>query len=321
MPLVRNSKYQAPFYLFSGHLETIIPALFRNTGRIDYHRERILTNDDDFLDLDWSIIGADKLAIISHGLEGDSHRPYVKGMVKAINMEGWDALAWNFRGCSGEMNKLCPFYHSGKSEDLDWVVQHAARVGYKKIVLIGFSIGGNITLKYLGEQKDRVTSAVKAAVTFSVPCHLQAGAYHLTQSFNRIYLNRFLKSLKFKIISKEAVLPGSYDLTGIDKISNFQEFDDRYTAPVNGFKNAIHYWTESSSIYQLPTIQIPTLLVNSQNDPFLPLECFPVEQAKNNPYLFLEMPETGGHVGFFNSFTSDMYWSEERAIEFINKYA
>lgn len=320
MPVIQ-SLYASPYYFFSGHLQTILPALFRKVGNVVYERERIVTSDEDFLDLDWSKTSSDRLVIISHGLEGDSQRPYVKGMVRSFNKAGWDVLAWNYRGCSGEINSICRSYHSGETNDLDYVIKYITRQKkYPLIVLIGFSIGGNITLKYLGEQADKLSTEIKCAVAFSVPCHLEASANHLTKIQNRIYLNRFLDSLRKKMKEKAKVMPHSFDLEGLEKIRDFFEFDERYTAPQNGFKGAKDYWNQSSSIYYLDKIRIPTLLVNAKNDPFLPLECFPVQEAENNPHFFLEMPEKGGHCGFYENNEEGLYWSEKRAVEFVSNY-
>jgi predicted alpha/beta-fold hydrolase len=290
-------------------------------GNVVYKRERVTTPDNDFLDLDWSFNNSQNLVIISHGLEGDSQRPYVKGMVRALNLAGFDVLAWNYRGCSGEMNNLCRFYHSGETQDLHFVYNYVlSKSSYQNIILLGFSIGGNITLKYVGEQGKNLDSKIKAVVTFSVPCHLESGARHLAKFKNRIYMMRFIKSLRTKIKAKSLVMPDSISYKEIEKLTTFLEFDEVYTAPTNGFKNAKEYWTQSSSLYYLPTINVPTLLVNAKNDPFLTPECFPIKEAENNPHLFLEMPEEGGHCGFYEFNQEGIYWSEKRAVEFINKY-
>ncbi len=318
MPLI-PSDYTSPFWLFSKHLQTIIPALFRDVKlSVPRQTERVTTPDEDFLDLDWYRTGAEKLVIISHGLEGDARRPYVLGMVKALTEAGFDVLAWNYRGCSGEINKLCRYYHSGETGDLDFVVNNVP-ANYKEIALIGFSIGGNVTLKYLGEQGKTLNPRVKTAVTFSVPCHLQSAATHLAKPENFIYLQRFIKSLSKKIRDKAALYP-ELDVEGLRKVKNFEDFDELYTAPINGFKNAIDYWTKCSSVYYLNTIAIPTLIINAKNDPFLTPECFPVTEATANKYLFLQMPAQGGHCGFYSRNSTNTYWSEKRAIEFINKY-
>src|SRR5690349_18377924 len=162
-----SNQYSPPLFLFSPHLETIFPALLRRVDLKSYTRERITTPDNDFLDLDWLKQDSHKLVILSHGLEGNSTRPYIKGMAKALFEEGYDILAWNFRGCSEEMNKQLRFYHSGATDDLDVVVKHAAEKKYDEIFLVGFSLGGNLTLKYLGEQAS--SSKIKKAVAISVP--------------------------------------------------------------------------------------------------------------------------------------------------------
>ena len=189
----------------NGHLLSIYPSLIRKGDAAIYKRERIRTDDDDFLDLDWSQQGNRRLAIISHGLEGDSYRPYVLGMVRAVNKAGWDALAWNFRSCSGEMNRQLRFYHSGSTDDLDRVVRHASgQYSYDKIALIGFSMGGNLTLVYLGEKGSGLDGMIEKAVVFSVPCDLKSSACELSKFRNILYMKRFLNLLHKKIRAKMA---------------------------------------------------------------------------------------------------------------------
>ncbi len=313
MPVI-PSPYKAPFYLFEGHLQTIVPSLFRQVTDVAYARERVATPDDDFVDLDWCRIGSDKLVVLSHGLEGDSARPYVQGMVKAFNARGVDALAWNYRSCSGEPNKLLRSYHLGASDDLDFVLRYALQHGhYQTIYLIGFSAGGNITLKYLGEAPAQVPAEVKRAATFSAPVDLQGSA----QKIAKVYTRRFLKSLGRKLELKRQMYPTQVDMSGYNVLWSFPEFDDKYTAPLHGFKNAQDYYARSSSKQFLPNINIPTLLVNAKNDPFLSDSCYPVQEAEQNPFLYLEMPAEGGHVGFTANFSKNLYYSEIRAVEFL----
>lgn len=322
MPLIESS-YVAPPLFGNGHLQTVFANIFRWVTGVHYRRERLETPDRDFLDLDWCAIGSRKVAIISHGLEGSTNQVHIRGMVRALNRKGWDALAWNLRGCSGEPNRLLRSYHSGSTEDLDTVIRHVlARNTYSEVVLIGFSLGGNITLKYLGEQGGQVPAVIRNAVAFSVPCHLPSGVRHMAGWSNKIYMTRFLRSLHKKIRDKKNLMPERSDLLcdkDFFKIKTFKQFDDRYTAPMNGFKNAEHYWSESSSERYLDGIRIPTLLVNAEDDPFLPYSCYPVEKAKTNPYLFLEIPKTGGHVGFVTFEEDGEYWSEKRALSFIEQ--
>lgn len=313
MPIL-SSTYKAPFYLFNGHLQTIIPGLFRQVEGITYTRERLSTPDMDFIDVDWSQVGSDGLVILSHGLEGDSSRPYILGMVRAFNERGLDALAWNYRSCSGEPNKLLRSYHLGASDDLQFVIEHALQTGnYNTVHLIGFSAGGNITLKYLGENPDVVPTEVKRAVVFSVPVDLKASALKIS----KVYTQRFLRTLGEKLEQKRQLYPDDVDLTDYSIFWSFPEFDDRYTAPLHGFKSADDYYARVSSRQFLTNIQRPTLLVNAKNDPFLGEECYPIAEAKANPHFYFEMPESGGHVGFAEDFMKDIYYSEARAVRFL----
>lgn len=313
MPIL-PSKHKSPFYLFNGHMQTIVPSLFRQVNGVAYHRERLTTPDDDFIDVDWSCVQSRSLAVLSHGLEGDSHRPYIMGMVKALNERGVDALAWNYRSCSGEPNKLLRSYHLGASEDLDFVVRHAlGSGGYESVYLVGFSAGGNISLKYLGEDPALVPSEVKRAAVFSVPVDLKSSA----QRISKIYTQRFLRTLGQKLEQKKEMYPDSLDLSDYSLLWSFPEFDDKYTAPLHGFKNAEDYYRRVSSKQFLGNIQIPTLLVNAKNDPFLAEACFPFEAANQNPSFFLETPEDGGHVGFAEDLRNNIYYSEARAVRFL----
>jgi predicted alpha/beta-fold hydrolase len=320
MPFVANTRYQPPFYLFNGHLQTIVPSLWRTVPEVVYQRERLELPDGDFLNLDWSRLPAhrptDGLAIVSHGLEGDASRPYVRGMVRALNSAGFDALAWNYRSCGGEMNRLLRSYHLGDTEDLDRVLCHALATGrYRRAFLLGFSAGGNVTLKYLGEDAARVPAEVQRAAVFSVPTDLKASSVHIGRRENQVYMRRFLKSLRLKVRAKAELLPGQVDLAGIEELRNFVDFDNRYTAPMHGFDSADTYYQYASSGRYLAGIRVPTLLVNAQNDPFLPASCYPREVAANSAYVFLETPPDGGHVGFAES--SGEYYSERRAVAFL----
>lgn len=306
--------YNHPKLLFSPHLETIFPALFRKVKDITYQRERIDTPDGDFLDLDWVKNGSKKLVIISHGLEGSADRPYMKGMARAFSHNGFDVLAWNFRGCSEEMNKLPRFYHSGATEDLETVVQHALAKSYDEINLVGFSLGGNLTLKFVGEKKRPM---IHRAVAISVPLNLHTSCIKISEQSNFLYSRRFLRNLKAKIKAKAKQLPDQIKLNGIASINTLMDFDDAYTAPLHGFDSAIHYYESCSSINFLESIETPTLIVNAANDPFLSKECYPVQQLENHASVKFEMPSHGGHVGFTQFGKNNTYWSESRALRFI----
>jgi uncharacterized protein len=316
MPLIQSRYTGPPFYLFNGHLETVIPSMFRKVEG-SYERERLELVDGDFLDLDWMRSGSKKLVVISHGLEGNSERHYSKGMAQYFYQRGWDALAWNCRGCSGEMNRLPRFYHHGATEDIAAVIAHSISKDYEHIVLVGFSMGGSMSLKYLGERKNSVSQVIKSAVVFSVPCHLGASANELDKPNKKFYLNRFLKKLEKKIRAKAIKFPDVISAEGFEQIKTFRAFDNRYTAPLHGFENADDFYARASSGPHIPNIQLPTLIVNALNDPFLPEACFPYEVAKDHNYVYLETPPYGGHVGFSLS-TQEINWMEVRAFEFIS---
>jgi predicted alpha/beta-fold hydrolase len=321
LPLLPSS-YRPPAYLLgSGHLQTIVPSLLRSVPDLTYRRERIELPDGDFLDLDWAKAkGAEPtrgLAIISHGLEGSSDRAYIRGMARALTRAGLDALAWNYRSC-GEPNRLLRSYHLGDTGDLHHVIKHALATScYDSLYLTGFSAGGNVTLKYLGEDATRVPAQVRRAAVFSVPTDLKASSIHIARPQNQIYLRRFLKTLRQKIRDKAALLPGEVDLTDLDNLRDFPQFDDRYTAPMHGFASADAYYAHASSGQYLTGIRVPTLLVNALNDPFLPPSCFPQAEAAASPFVFLETPTDGGHVGFAEGRPNGTYYSERRAVEFL----
>ena len=319
MPLIQST-YRPPFGFGNGHLQSIYPALWRRVPAVNWNRERIDTPDGDFLDLDCSGSRSKRVAILSHGLEGHANQPYIRGMAHALMKRGWDVVAWNCRGYSGEPNRLLPFYHSGSSDDLETVLNHVLAQGrWSEISLVGFSLGGNQTLKLLGELGESVDDRVVGAVAFSVTCDLAASSIRLGEWENRIYMARFMKTLRQKAITKERMFPGQLDLNGLADMKTFKQFDDRYTAPLHGFADAEDYWTQCGSGRFLPAIRGPTLLVNARDDPFLAGRCFPREEAQKNPHFWLETPARGGHVGFVTRGNDGEYWSETRAVEFLGK--
>lgn len=318
MPLIGKSTYVSPPWLPGGHLQTIFPALFRCVGHVTTGRERLELPDGDFLDLEWARQGSPRLAILSHGLEADTRAEYIQGMAAALLRHGWDVLAWNFRGCGSEGNRLLRMYHSGATGDLDAVVQHAlAGNPEQRLDLIGFSLGGNLTLKYLGERPAELSSRLHRAVAFSVPCDLACSSRQLARRSTRIYMERFLRKMRAKVRAKEQLFPGQLDLSGLDEIRTFAEFDGRFTAPIHGFSSAEDYWTRNSCRAFLPHISLPTLLVNARNDPFLGPDCFPFDEAAESCHFHFEAPATGGHVGFPGSSRDLESWPERRAIEFL----
>ncbi len=314
----RVHHYRPPGWLRSGHLQSVWPTLFRNVSLMEPEQERIGTPDGDELHLDWYRSGQRRLAILSHGLEGHSRRPYILGLARALLRAGWDVLAWNFRSCGGTMNRLPRFYHSGSTEDLARVVDHALQKDYQSLALSGFSMGGNLTMLYLAQQAEHLNTRIRGAVTFSVPCDLAGSAEVLARPSRRIYMQRFLRDLRRKMLVKAERFPGVIDVEGFSSIRTFREFDDRYTAPLHGFRDAEDYWAQCSCLGRLKEVRVPSLIVNAVDDPFLSPHCFPRDGKVLGSSVTLEAPRWGGHVGFVEHARDGYYWSERRAVAFLD---
>lgn len=322
MPIINTFSYKPSFFFRFGHINTIFSNLARKVKRPPYKRIRINTPDNDFLDLDYSSLGGKLLVILTHGLEGNSDREYIRSMVNAVNEQDWDALAINLRGCSDEVNALYSSYHSGKTDDLDLVVQYAKKnLGHTRIILVGYSLGGNITLKYVGEKGMDIDPAIIAAAAISVPVSLEDSASQLAKKSNLIYMKRFVKMLKPKLSEKSKRFPALGVEEGkIKKIKDFYDFDELYTAPAHGFSSAEDYWNKSSSRSFLSGIKIPTLLINALDDPFLAESCFPYREAEENSNFYFEATKYGGHVGFKSRpFQQGVFWHEKRMISFFEE--
>lgn len=312
--------FNSPTVQFNGHLQTILPSLFRKIS-VDYFRERLELPDGDFLDIDWSRKGSSKLVIITHGLEGDSTRHYVTGMAKIANDSGFDALGWNCRSCSGEINRLPRFYHHGDAEDLRFVIEYAASTGtYDEIYLVGFSMGGSLTLRYLGEKPNLVHPTVQKALAASVPLDLPTSVRELAKSGKRFYMKRFIKKLHKKIEEKELMFPNHPILTAKNyhTIRNFEDFDSRYTAPLHGYIDCHDFYAKASVKPLLKNIVVPSLIVQAENDPFLTPECLELGEATQNTALQLILTKNGGHVGFVQK-DKVHTWVEERALAFFQQ--
>ena len=322
MPLLPPSDYKAPWFLPGGHLQTIVPSLTREMIHVTEEKERLELEDGDFLDLEWhrKKEPSDKLVIFCHGLEANAGASYVQEIAGALARKGWDALAWSFRGCSGERNRLPRFYHSGATEDLVEVVNHVLKSHpAKQIDFVGFSLGGNLILKYLGEQGEQASPRLGRAVAFSVPCDLADSAEAMDTFLNReIYTRRFMQSLSRTIREKEKVFPDEMDSKNLAKIRTFHEFDNHYTAPLHGFTDAKDYWKRSSSRFFMEKIRIPALLVNAENDPFLGPGCLPRAEAEASSYFYLEVTKEGGHVGFPGNFGRES-WISQRVLRFFER--
>jgi uncharacterized protein len=324
MPVLpTNTTYQPPKWQFNAHIQTIYPSIFRKIP-VSYQRERVELPDGDFLDLDWSFVEKShgrKLVIVTHGLEGDSTRHYVTGMVKKMNDNGYDGLGWNCRSCSGEMNRLPRFYHHGDIDDIRFVVNYAIeKYKYEEVILVGFSMGGSMTLRLLGESPDLLPKEVKLGVAVSVPLDLFTSVFELYKSGRRFYMKRFISKLGKKIQVKSQQHPNneliSYE--GYGKIKNFEQFDSRYTAPMFGFKNAHDFYRKAGAKPFLKNIKIPTLIIQAKNDPFLSPECLDLGDAESNEHVKLQLLEYGGHVGFMLPNSTET-WVEQRVVDLLNE--
>jgi predicted alpha/beta-fold hydrolase len=317
MPILKST-FKPRLQFRNGFVSTVYSGLIRKVA-LKQSRERIETRDIDFLDLDWSFANekSDALIILLHGLEGHGQRPYVTATAKLLNQNGIDAVCMNFRGCSGEDNRFYRSYHSGATNDLDDVVNHCIQnKKYSKIYLKGISLGGNVVLKYLGE--DRVLpSEIKAGIGISVPVHLDGSSNELQKLKNRPFAIRFRQHLLDKLRVKQKQFPEILNDKNLNDIKTLREFDDFYTSKAHGFEDAMDYYTKCSSLQFLKNIKVPTLVINALNDSFLSEECYPVKEAKHNDDLYLEMPDFGGHVGFIQK--GDIYYNEKRALEFVKK--
>ncbi|CAM1333257.1 YheT family hydrolase [Tenacibaculum aestuariivivum] len=302
----------------SAHFSTIYRPLFMKST-INYQRKRITTWDNDFIDLDFSLTGSKTLILLIHGLEGSSQSNYMINTASYLNTSGFDTVCMNLRSCSGEDNLLLKTYHSGKTDDVHFIIKHlATNSNYTNIIIVGFSLGGNLTLKYLGEY-EHISTKVKGGIAISTPIDITSSQTELAKFKNKLYLNEFLKTLKPKIIAKSAKFPDfKLNKKEVLNATKLWHLEKQYTAPIFGFKSPEDYWAKASSKPYINNIKLPTLLINALNDPFLSEACFPFKEATSNTNFYLATPKYGGHVGFITSFkTSKNKWLENYIIKFI----
>jgi predicted alpha/beta-fold hydrolase len=313
------STYHPPALFRNGHFSTIYAAKLRLIDIPEPERERLLLPDGDFIDLDWSFSEKEssKLVVLLHGLEGNASRPYIKGMKKHLNAAGYNALGMNYRGCSGEPNTMFHSYNAGTTEDLHFVLEHVLQKDfYDEIYLVGFSLGGNLLLKYLGERSS-IAPQIKKGVAISTPFSLSASVEELHKFKNKLYSTVFLKDLKKKVQQKAQYFPEMLSRQEVKNIKTLLDFDMIYTAKAFGYENAYDYYEQCSSLGFLPNIQIPVYILNARNDSFLSEKCYPVDIAAARKNVFLEIPKYGGHVGFYDS--DNFYYNERRTLDFLSK--
>lgn len=318
------SKFKPAWWLPGPHLPTIWGKLARPRAAAHDRIERLTTPDGDHVTLVrmGTIAAGTPHLLILHGLEANISAKYAHGMLAEARAAGWSGDLLMFRSCDGEINSARRFYHSGETTDLDFVVHTLiARHPALRLVVCGVSLGGNVLLKWLGEQGKKVPAQVERAAAVSVPFDLEAGARLMEHGFARVYVRHFLATLVAKAIEKIERYPDLCDIAKLQSARTFFEFDDVLTGPLHGFAGAHDYYRQSSSIHFLDDIRVPTLLLSAWNDPFLPQQVLVAVRniARRNQYLFVEFPLTGGHVGWVAGQPwSQRYYMESRVVEWLS---
>lgn len=325
-----DRSFRPAWWAKGAHAQTILGRFMRTVKPLSLERSRLETADNDFIDIDFLRGDAKKpFVVVLHGLEGCSYAPYIQSLLFTFRSRGWNAAAVNFRGCSVTLsekrfllagkktahpNLLASTYHSGKSEDLDTVLDYLRReTGAAPFFAAGFSIGGNILLKWLGEQGEAAGRLIRKAAAVSVPYDLVKAVSVLDEGFNReVYTRSLLSTLKEKARSKAMQFPGSLDAVKLKRCRTFAEFDREVTARLNGFKDEMDYWTKSSSKHYLRDIRVPSLLLHAGDDPFYPGKFLPLEEIRGSTYLKLLLTSEGGHVGFL---AGPWPWAQEPWLE------
>src|SRR3990167_7379380 len=319
---MNDYQFKPAWWLKNSHLQTLWPAICRRkVNNLSLERERLELPDGDFIDLDW--VGREEsgpLVLILHGLEGSIHSHYAKGMLRTLTHHGFRGVFMHFRGCSGEPNRLPRSYHSGDTGDVDYVIHKLLdRKMNKEIAAIGFSLGGNVLLKWLGETA--ALNPLEAAIAISVPFELQKAASRIQRGFSRFYQWYFILCLRDRLAQKFELEPPSLNPSLIYEVNTMVDFDDKITAPLHGFKNVHEYYSIASSRQYLIAIQIPTLILHAKDDPFMTEDMIPAHHELS-PYVKLELSEAGGHVGFVGGEYPwrPEYWLEKRIPGFLKEY-
>ena len=329
----KESEFRPSWWIRNRHIQTLLSPLLPRVTMPNLHRERVELADGDFIDLEWTgsdaETGSDKtveldrrpIVLMLHGLEGGIDSPYVQRMMRNAVDRGWRAVLMYFRGCSGELNRLPRTYHSGVSDDLELIVAHLAREHPSAPLLaVGYSLGGNVLLKWLGEQRDQ--ARVSAACAISVPFDLALCAQAIDQGFSKLYKEYLLRAMRQRVLNKfsAARLDALFGLTPeqVANIKSFWEFDDLITAPLHGFKDVHDYYRRASCRGYIKDVQRPTLIIHAKDDPFMTPEVIPDEQELS-PLVEVDLSEYGGHVGFISGqypWRPD-YYLESRVLAFF----
>ena len=330
--------YRAPLWLPNKHVQTIVPSLFGRRPVVSFRRERWDTPDGDFIDLDWVVHGGEPASVLAthtaaatpsadapllvlfHGLEGSSASHYASTLMAAARENGWHGVVPHFRSCSGALNRLPRFYHLADSNEVDWILRRLRAAHRGPIVAAGVSLGGNVLLRWLGERREDAASVISAAAAISTPIDVHAGGRALSQGFGLVYTRSFLKTLKQKAAQKLVQFPGLFDRDAMLASRTMYEFDNVVTAPLHGFRNTDEYWSVATTRPLLPDIQVPTLVLNARNDPFLPAEALP-SRHEVSAAVELDQPRHGGHAGFMTGpFPGRIDWLSRRVFGYLEQH-
>lgn len=316
--------FSSPFWLPTGHLQTIYPALLVSPENVTYRRERWELDDGDFIDVDW--VNADDLpssnqptVVLFHGLEGSSQSNYSKALMAEVAAKGWRGVVIHFRGCSGEPNRLPRAYFAGDTAEIEMMLSRVkSEVGSSPIYAVGVSLGGNALLKWLGEEGAHAEQLVVKAAAVSAPMDLGASADALDSGLDRLfYTPMFVKSMKAKALAKAQQFPDILDVEKIQNATTIHEVDRYVTAVLHGFKDEVDYYAKNAAKPWLPQITVPTLIINAKNDPFIPAKSLPT-QTEVSSAVILEYTDEGGHVGFVHApFPGHIDWLPKHLLSFF----
>jgi len=313
---IAPADFTPAWWLPGPHLQTLWPALFRPTRPVSLTRERLELPDGDFIDIDWTG-DAGPIVVILHGLQGSSRSPHVQSLLRSVTRCGWRGAVMHFRGCGGEANRLPRTYHSGETGDVGYFLRRLReRYPHAPVAAVGYSLGGNVLLKWLAERG--AGAELSAAVAVSVPFLLARAADRLDRGLSRMYRRHFIADLHRTVVEKFRHRPGPLDLDAVRRARTFRGFDDRVTAPLHGFRDAAHYYDVASCRQYLRGVARPTLVIQALDDPFMTRDVVP-RHEELSPSIRLELSAAGGHVGFVEGSApwSARCWLEERIPRFL----
>lgn len=311
---LETSGYQAPRWLRNGHAQTLWPALLRRAPRVGLEETTLELSDGDFLQLAWGPRRSGAVVLVLHGLGGSARSAYVLGLVRHLAGRGLQTVVMEFRGAGRNPNRLRRFFHAGAWQDLDETVKHVRRQQPgRPLAVVGFSMGGIVTLNWLGARGEDAEATV--AVVVSTPLDLAACARHLDCGFARLYQWELVRNLKRMVRRKQRTLPDAATRSELERIRTLWEFDDRLTGPLHGFRDAADYYHRCSPGQRLGGVRRPTLLLQAADDPFIPVATLP---ATLPAPVHMRLSRHGGHVGFINGVPwRPGYWLEGEIADYL----